>query len=78
MRFKPLPIGVDNFEKIREQGYYYADKTLLIKELLEDTYTSGDALKVANTDGQFYCFKWKRVFDMERKRQYKSRAGKMP
>lgn len=78
MRFKPLPIGVDDFEKIREQGYYYVDKTLLIKELLEDTYTSGDALKVANTDGQFCCFKWKRVFDMERKRQYKSRAGKMP
>ena len=34
MRFKPLPIGVDDFEKIREQGYYYVDKTLLIKELL--------------------------------------------
>ena len=60
MKFKPLPIGVDDFEKIREQGYYYVDKTLLIKELLEDTYTSGDALKVANTDGQFCCFKWKR------------------
>ena len=43
MKFKPLPIGVDDFEKIREQGYYYVDKTLLIKELLEDTYTSGDA-----------------------------------
>ena len=53
MKFKPLPIGVDDFEKIREQGYYYVDKTLLIKELLEDTYTSGDALKVANTEDSF-------------------------
>lgn len=35
MKFKPLPIGVDDFEKIREQGYYYVDKTLLIKELLD-------------------------------------------
>ncbi len=32
---KPLPIGIDNFEKIRKDGYYYVDKTMLIKELLE-------------------------------------------
>ncbi len=32
---KPLPIGVDNFEKIIEENYYYIDKTLLIKELLD-------------------------------------------
>lgn len=25
---KPLPIGIDNFAKIRENGYYYVDKTL--------------------------------------------------
>lgn len=78
MRFKPLPIGVDDFEKIREQGYYYADKTLLIKELLENTYTAGEAPKVVNIEEQLCSFKWKRVFEMERKRQYKSRAGKMP
>lgn len=35
MAFKPLPIGVDDFEKLRENGYYYVDKTLLIKELLD-------------------------------------------
>lgn len=34
MAFKPLPIGVDDFEKLRENDYYYVDKTLLIKELL--------------------------------------------
>lgn len=33
MAFKPLPIGIDNFEKIISGGYYYVDKTWLIKEL---------------------------------------------
>ena len=32
---KPLPIGVDEFKKIREDGYYYVDKTLLIKKLID-------------------------------------------
>lgn len=32
--YKPLPIGVDNFEKIIQENYYYIDKTLFIKELL--------------------------------------------
>lgn len=32
---KPLPIGVDNFEKIIKDGYYYVDKTMLIKELMD-------------------------------------------
>ena len=32
---KPLPIGVDDFEDIISNGYYYVDKTLLIKELLD-------------------------------------------
>ncbi len=35
MAFKPLPIGVDDFEDIFDKGYYYADKTLMIKELLD-------------------------------------------
>ena len=33
---KKLPIGIDNFEKIRSDDFYYIDKTGLIKELLED------------------------------------------
>ena len=32
---KPLPIGVDNFERVIKDGYYYIDKTMLIKELLD-------------------------------------------
>lgn len=31
---KKLPIGIDNFEKIRENDYYYVDKTGMIKALL--------------------------------------------
>lgn len=31
---KKLPIGIDNFEKIRENDYYYVDKTGMIKDLL--------------------------------------------
>ena len=31
-----LPIGLDSFEKIRTNDFYYVDKTLFIKELLEN------------------------------------------
>ena len=30
-----LPVGVDSFEKIRKDGFYYVDKTTLIEQLLE-------------------------------------------
>lgn len=30
-----LPIGVDDFGKIRSKGYHYVDKTLMIKEFIE-------------------------------------------
>lgn len=32
---KPLPVGVDDFGKLIQNGYYYVDKTLFIKELLD-------------------------------------------
>ena len=32
---KALPIGVENFKDIMESGYYYIDKSLFIKELLD-------------------------------------------
>ena len=32
---RPLPMGISDFKKIRENGCYYVDKTLIIKELLE-------------------------------------------
>lgn len=33
---KMLPIGIENFEEIRTEGFYYVDKTGMIKELLEN------------------------------------------
>ena len=33
---KKLPVGIESFEEIRKDGFYYVDKTDLIKELLED------------------------------------------
>ena len=35
MAWTPLPIGVENFEDLMTHGYYYVDKTLFIKELLD-------------------------------------------
>ena len=35
MMKKPLPIGVDNFEKLIKDGYCYIDKSMFIKELLD-------------------------------------------
>ncbi len=35
MRMK-LPIGIDGFEKLRTNDFYYADKTMFIKELLQN------------------------------------------
>lgn len=34
MSSPPLPIGIEDFKSIIENGYYYIDKTMLIKELL--------------------------------------------
>lgn len=34
MNAKMLPIGVDDFKKIRTENFYYIDKTSLIKDLL--------------------------------------------
>ena len=33
---KKLPIGLDSFEKMRTNDFYYVDKTLFIKELLQN------------------------------------------
>lgn len=35
MNLKPLPVGVDDFEKLITRNYYFVDKTLFIKELLD-------------------------------------------
>ena len=39
MKHKPLPIGVEDFKRLVDNGYYFIDKTLMIKELLENKET---------------------------------------
>ena len=36
MKHKPLPIGIEDFKRLVDNGYYFVDKTLMIKELLEN------------------------------------------
>ncbi len=31
---KKLPVGIENFKELQREGFYYVDKTNLIKELL--------------------------------------------
>ncbi len=33
---KKLPRGISNFKELIEENYYYADKSLLIKEVIDD------------------------------------------
>ena len=39
MKYKPLPIGVEDFKRLVDNEYYFIDKTLMIKELLENKET---------------------------------------
>ncbi len=36
MTEKKLPIGIDDFKKLRTENYYYIDKSLLIKEIIDE------------------------------------------
>ena len=36
MKKKKMPIGIDDFEKIRREDFYFVDKTGMIKELLDN------------------------------------------
>ena len=38
-RIKPIPIGVEFYKQMIDKGYYYVDKTLLIRDLLEQKNT---------------------------------------
>ena len=39
VKHKPLPIGVEDFKRLVDNEYYFVDKTLMIKELLENKGT---------------------------------------
>ncbi len=36
MERKKLPVGIESFEEIRREGFYYIDKTGLIRDLLNN------------------------------------------
>ena len=36
MESRKLPVGIENFEEIRTEGFYYVDKTGLIRDLLNN------------------------------------------
>lgn len=34
--FKPIPIGIEDFKKVIDRNYYFVDKTLLIKDIIDE------------------------------------------
>ena len=36
MDYKKLPLGLEDFEKLITRGYYYIDKTMFLKELIDE------------------------------------------
>ncbi|MBO5461194.1 MAG: AAA family ATPase, partial [Ruminococcus sp.] len=32
---KPIPIGVEDFKELIQKGYYFVDKTFMIRDLLD-------------------------------------------
>ena len=35
-QMKKLPVGIESFKQIQEDNYYYVDKTLLIKDIVNE------------------------------------------
>lgn len=33
--YKPIPIGIEDFKEIIDKDYYFVDKSLMIKEILD-------------------------------------------
>ena len=48
MSEKIYPIGIQNFEKIREKGYFYVDKTALIYRLVKTAVTIFSTVRVVS------------------------------
>lgn len=46
MKKMNIPVGVSDFEEIRKNGYYYIDKSELVRELLRRTGTKVSLLPV--------------------------------
>ena len=51
---KLYPIGIQNFEKIRKDGYFYVDKTALMYRLVSTgrNFSKGSPLPGLNRNGR--------------------------
>lgn len=47
--YKPIPIGIEDFRRLVDNGYFFVDKTLLIKELID----SGNAVTLFTRPRRF-------------------------
>ncbi|MCC2253879.1 ATP-binding protein [Ruminococcus sp. CLA-AA-H200] len=72
MQKKKLPIGIDDFEKLRTDDFYYVDKTGLIRELLQNwgevnlltrPRRFGKSLNITMLENFFSPESNKRIFD---------------
>ena len=59
-QFIKLPVGIENFEKLRTEGFYYVDKTGLIRDLLRDL---GIDLKLGDNDLKYILWKAKKTLE---------------
>ena len=69
---KKLPIGIENFEELRSEDFYYIDKTGLIRELLNswgkvNLFTRprrfGKSLNMSMLEHFFFFYCDKSIFD---------------
>ncbi|MBR6599800.1 MAG: AAA family ATPase, partial [Oscillospiraceae bacterium] len=35
-KIKPIPVGIEDFKRLVDKGYNFIDKTLMIKDLLDN------------------------------------------
>lgn len=45
MNMKKIPTGIKSFSKLKEENYYFVDKTLMIKDFLEKRIRSNTCYK---------------------------------
>ena len=89
--FKPLPVGIEFFEEFSRKGYYYVDKTLFIKVLLDNMgkvnlFTRPRRFGKTLTLDMLHCFfeegrdpaMFKGLKIMEAGEKYTSMMGKYP
>ena len=54
MKKMNIPVGVSDFEEIRKNGYYYIDKSGLVRELLSRTGTCWKAFSISERTAERY------------------------